>query len=175
MAILIALALFSFLMISITVYDHRRYVRPSRGSSTVQYAWIESMSATTAHSRDWFASAPVWQCCWISLLSAVWFGLNFANSLVAPIRRLIHATDQVAMGNFYVQVPIRRREGDLAHLGKTFNKMTAELSRQHGSLTAASDLIDRRRRFTDADLGDGDPGHPDEHRIKLPEEHELSL
>jgi len=86
------------------------------------------------------------------LLSAVWFGLNFANGLVAPIRRLIHATDQVATGNFYVQVPIRRREGDLAHLGKTFNKMTAELSRQHGSLTAASDLIDRRRRFTEAVL-----------------------
>src|SRR6185312_12472275 len=63
----------------------------------------------------------------IVLLSAVWFGLNFANRLVAPIRRLIHATDQVATGNFYVQVPVRRGEGDLAHLGETFNKMTSEL------------------------------------------------
>ena len=61
----------------------------------------------------------------IVLLSAVWFGLTFANRLVAPVRRLIHATDQVATGNFYVQVPIRDREGDLAHLGETFNKMTA--------------------------------------------------
>jgi two-component system nitrogen regulation sensor histidine kinase NtrY len=73
-------------------------------------------------------------------------------ALVAPIRRLIHATDQVATGNFYVQVPIRRHEGDLGHLGETFNKMTSELRRQHDGLTAASDLIDRRRRFTEAVL-----------------------
>ena len=88
----------------------------------------------------------------IVLFSAIWFGLNFANRLVGPIRRLIHATDQVASGNFYVQVPVRKTEGDLAHLGETFNKMTSELRRQHDSLTAASDLIDRRRRFTEAVL-----------------------
>lgn len=88
----------------------------------------------------------------IVLLSAIWFGLNFANRLVAPIRRLIHATDQVATGNFYVQVPVRRGEGDLGHLGETFNKMTSELRRQHDGLTAASELIDRRRRFTEAVL-----------------------
>ncbi len=88
----------------------------------------------------------------IVLLSAIWFGLNFANRLIAPIRRLIHATDQVATGNFYVQVPVRRPEGDLAHLGETFNKMTSELRRQHDGLTAASDLIDRRRRFMEAVL-----------------------
>jgi two-component system, NtrC family, nitrogen regulation sensor histidine kinase NtrY len=88
----------------------------------------------------------------IVLLSAIWFGLNFANRLVAPVRRLIHATDQVATGNFYVQVPVRGGEGDLAHLGETFNKMTSELRRQHDGLTAASDLIDRRRRFTEAVL-----------------------
>lgn len=88
----------------------------------------------------------------IVLLSAIWFGLNFANRLVAPIRRLIHATDQVATGNFYVQVPVRKGEGDLAHLGETFNKMTSELRQQHDGLTAASELIDRRRRFTEAVL-----------------------
>ncbi len=88
----------------------------------------------------------------IVLFSAVWFGLNFANRFVAPIRRLIYATGQVARGNFYVQVPIRRPEGDLAHLGETFNTMTSELRRQHDSLLAASDLMDRRRRFTEAVL-----------------------
>ncbi len=86
------------------------------------------------------------------LLSAVWFGLSFADRLVAPIRRLIHATDQVATGNFYVQVPVKRAEGDLAHLGETFNKMTAELRRQRDGLVAASEVIDRRRRFTETVL-----------------------
>nr|WP_082767471.1 PAS domain-containing sensor histidine kinase [Bosea sp. PAMC 26642] len=88
----------------------------------------------------------------ILLLSAIWLGLSFANALVAPIRRMIHATDQVSSGNFYVQVPIRRSEGDLAHLGETFNKMTAELRRQRDGLITASDVIDRRRRFTETVL-----------------------
>ena len=88
----------------------------------------------------------------ILLLSAVWFGLSFANRFVSPIRRLIYATDQVASGNFYVQVPSRKDEGDLGHLAETFNKMTSELRQQHDRLTAARDLIDRRRRFTEAVL-----------------------
>lgn len=88
----------------------------------------------------------------ILLLSAIWIGLSFANRLVAPIRRMIHATDQVSSGNFYVQVPIKRSEGDLAHLGETFNKMTAELRRQHDGLVTASGVIDRRRRFTETVL-----------------------
>lgn len=88
----------------------------------------------------------------IVLLSAVWFGLSFANRFVAPIRRLIYATDQVATGNFYVQVPVRTHEGDLAHLSETFNKMTSELRQQHDSLSLASHQIDQRRRFTEAVL-----------------------
>lgn len=88
----------------------------------------------------------------IGLLSATWFGLSFANRLVAPIRRLIHATDQVAIGNFYVQVPVRAQDGDIAHLGETFNKMTSELRSQHDGLTAANELMESRRRFTEAVL-----------------------
>ena len=42
------------------------------------------------------------------LLSAVWIGLNFANVLVAPIRRLIGAANVVSTGNLYVRVPVRR-------------------------------------------------------------------
>ncbi|MGL4325623.1 MAG: ATP-binding protein [Beijerinckiaceae bacterium] len=88
----------------------------------------------------------------IVLLSAAWLGLNFANRLVAPIRRLIAATDRVASGQYAVAVPVRTSDGDLAHLGQTFNKMTAELQRQHERLTAAADIIDQRRRFTEAVL-----------------------
>lgn len=88
----------------------------------------------------------------IMLLSATWVGLAFANRLVAPIRRLIAATDQVASGNLYVQVAIDPSEGDLAHLGDTFNKMTSELRLQQNRLIAASNLIDERRLFTEAVL-----------------------
>ena len=88
----------------------------------------------------------------IMLFSATWLGLSFANRLVAPIRRLIAATDQVASGNLYVQVPVQRSEGDLGHLGETFNKMTSELRLQQNRLIAASNLIDERRLFTEAVL-----------------------
>ncbi len=94
----------------------------------------------------------------IALLSAVWFGLNFANRFVAPIRRLINAADQVASGNFYAQVPTKKTSGDLASLGESFNKMTQELRRQHAGLMAANDLIDARRRFTEAVLSGVSPG-----------------
>ncbi len=88
----------------------------------------------------------------ILLLSAIWLGLSFANLLVAPIRRLINATDQVSSGNLYVQVPIRRSEGDLARLGETFNKMISELRLQQNRLIAARETIDARRLFTEAVL-----------------------
>ncbi len=88
----------------------------------------------------------------IMLLSAIWLGLSFANLLVAPIRRLINATDQVSSGNLYVQVPVRRSEGDLARLGETFNKMTSELRLQQNRLIAARETIDERRLFTEAVL-----------------------
>ncbi|MDE2365132.1 MAG: PAS domain-containing sensor histidine kinase [Hyphomicrobiales bacterium] len=88
----------------------------------------------------------------VMLLSAIWLGLAFANRLVAPIRRLIAATDEVASGNLYVRVPIDKAEGDLSHLGETFNKMTSELRLQQNRLLAASRLIDERRVFTEAVL-----------------------
>ena len=94
----------------------------------------------------------------IVLLSAVWIGLNFAKSLVAPIRRLIGAADQVSTGNLYVQVPVRPGEGDLAQLGETFNKMTQELRTQHDDLVRAHNLIDSRRRFTEAVLAGASAG-----------------
>ncbi len=92
------------------------------------------------------------------LLSAVWLGLNFANRLVAPIRRLIGAANIVSTGNLYIQVPIQRSEGDLAQLGETFNKMTNELRTQRDDLMRARDVIDTRRRFTEAVLAGASAG-----------------
>ena len=86
------------------------------------------------------------------LFSAIWLGLAFANRLVRPIRRLIHAADEVASGNLDVQVPTRRSDGDLGHLGDTFNKMTSELLRQQTGLIEANALNDERRAFIEAVL-----------------------
>ncbi len=92
------------------------------------------------------------------LLAAAWFGFNFANLLVAPIRRLIGAANVVSTGNLNIQVPVRRSEGDLARLGETFNKMTQELRTQHEDIVRARDLIDQRRRFTEAVLAGASAG-----------------
>ncbi len=92
------------------------------------------------------------------LLSAVWIGLNFANRLVAPIRRLIGAANVVSTGNLHVRVPIHRSEGDLAQLGETFNRMTQELRTQRDDIMRAHDLIDSRRRFTEAVLAGASAG-----------------
>jgi two-component system nitrogen regulation sensor histidine kinase NtrY len=94
----------------------------------------------------------------IVLLSAAWIGLNFANRLVAPIRRLIGAANVVSTGNLHVQVPIRKSEGDLAQLGETFNKMTQELRTQRDDIVRTRDVIDSRRRFTEAVLAGASAG-----------------
>src|SRR3974377_1141243 len=51
-----------------------------------------------------------------------------------------------------------KREGDLAQLGETFNKMTQELRSQRDELVNASELIDSRRRFIEAVLSSASAG-----------------
>ena len=92
------------------------------------------------------------------LMASVLIGLNFANWLVAPIRRLMSAANLVSTGNLHVKVPVQRSGGDLAQLGETFNKMTQELRTQRDELVTASDLIDSRRRFIEAVLSSASAG-----------------
>ncbi len=92
------------------------------------------------------------------LMASVLIGLNFANWLVSPIRNLMSAANIVSTGDLHVQVPVHKSEGDLAQLGETFNKMTAELRTQRDELVSASDLIDSRRRFIEAVLSSASAG-----------------
>jgi two-component system nitrogen regulation sensor histidine kinase NtrY len=92
------------------------------------------------------------------LMSAVLIGLNFADRLVGPIRRLMSAANMVSTGDLNVQVPVLKSEGDLARFGETFNKMTQELRSQRDDLVSASDLIDSRRRFIEAVLSSASAG-----------------
>src|SRR3954454_7180738 len=92
------------------------------------------------------------------LMASVLIGLNFANWLVTPIRRLMSAANMVSTGDLHVQVPVHKSEGDLAQLGQTFNKMTQELRTQRDELVSASDLIDSPRRFIEAVLSSASAG-----------------
>jgi two-component system, NtrC family, nitrogen regulation sensor histidine kinase NtrY len=92
------------------------------------------------------------------LMASILIGLNFANWLVAPIRRLMNAASTVSTGDLHVQVPVHKSEGDLAQLGETFNKMTQELRTQRDELVNASGLIDSRRRFIEAVLSSASAG-----------------
>jgi len=86
------------------------------------------------------------------LLSAIWIGMWFANRLVAPIRQLMGAAQQISEGNLDVAVNTRPADGDLAVLGSTFNTMTSELKSQRDALVGANMTLDERRRFMEAVL-----------------------
>ncbi len=88
----------------------------------------------------------------IVVLSAIWTGIALADRLVRPIRQLIGAADEVSTGNLDVAVPVRTSDGDVGSLGDTFNKMILELKSQRNELIAAKDVIDERRRFSEAVL-----------------------
>jgi len=92
------------------------------------------------------------------LMASILLGMNFANWLVAPIRRLMSAANLVSTGDLHVQVAVHGSGGDLAQLGETFNKMTQELRTQRDELVNASDLIDSRRRFIEAVLSSASAG-----------------
>ena len=70
----------------------------------------------------------------------------------------MNAANIVSTGDLNVQVPVLKSEGDLAQLGETFNKMTAELRTQRDELVSASGLIDSRRRFIEAVLSSASAG-----------------
>jgi two-component system, NtrC family, nitrogen regulation sensor histidine kinase NtrY len=86
------------------------------------------------------------------LLSAIWIGMWFANRLVAPIRQLMGAAQQISQGNLAVNVDVRPADGDLAVLGSSFNTMTSELRSQRDALVGANTKLDDRRRFMEAVL-----------------------
>jgi two-component system nitrogen regulation sensor histidine kinase NtrY len=86
------------------------------------------------------------------LLSAIWIGMWFANRLVAPIRQLMGAAQQISEGNLAVNVDVHPADGDLAVLGSTFNTMTSELRSQRDELVGANTKLDERRLFMEAVL-----------------------
>lgn len=90
--------------------------------------------------------------CLIILLSAIWIGIAVADRLVAPIRQLITAADEVRLGNLDVRVPTPSTQWELKSLSDTFNAMTVDLKNQRNEILNSQEQIDQRRRFTEAVL-----------------------
>jgi two-component system nitrogen regulation sensor histidine kinase NtrY len=87
-----------------------------------------------------------------ALSTAIWAGLWFAGRLVAPIRRLITASQTVARGDLDVALPLNRGEGDLRLLSMNFNDMAQQLKRQRTDLLTANEELTERGRFIEAVL-----------------------
>ena len=83
------------------------------------------------------------------LLAAVWVGLSFANSLAAPISRLISAADRVRAGDLTARVPDEKDSDEIDTLSRAFNRMTSQLASQRSELINANQQLDHRRRFTE--------------------------
>jgi two-component system nitrogen regulation sensor histidine kinase NtrY len=88
----------------------------------------------------------------IFLLSAIWAGLRFADKLVAPIVRLLHASREVAGGNFAAKVETLDGPADLVTLSRTFNLMTDQIGLHRDELIRTNHQLDERRRFSEAML-----------------------
>ena len=107
------------------------------------------------------------------LLTAVWFGLSFATSLVRPISALINATDRVRKGDLTARVEEKAssdKDDELTQLGRAFNRMTGQLETQRSELVEANKQLDLRRRFTEAVLAGvsaGVIGLDSEYRINM--------
>ena len=86
------------------------------------------------------------------MLVAIWFGLVFAGQLARPISQLITAAERVRAGDLGARVEYTDQNDELGILGRSFNRMTAQLRGQREDLIQANRLIDDRRRFMEAVL-----------------------
>lgn len=88
----------------------------------------------------------------IVILAAIWLGLWFAERLSRPVGRLAGAAQRVISGDLGVRVKEEDGDDEIAMLGRTFNRMTQQVQRQHDDLREANERTERRRRLFDSVL-----------------------
>lgn len=86
----------------------------------------------------------------ILILSAIWIGLIFAARLVAPVHKLIKATERVQSGDLTVRLEERAKDDEITNLFKAFNRMTGNLQKSQVQLVEVNRQIDQRRRLIEA-------------------------
>jgi two-component system nitrogen regulation sensor histidine kinase NtrY len=86
------------------------------------------------------------------LVGAIWLGMEAAESIAAPVARLVQAAGRVAGGDLTARVDTRRDPEEIAVLSRAFNRMTFDLGEQQEALRAAHVDAESRRLFTEAVL-----------------------
>lgn len=112
------------------------------------------------------------------LFAAVWFALQFAQRLVAPVAALAAATERVRSGDLSARVDDGDDRDELTALSRAFNRMTGQLDRQRRELMEANRQLDTRRRFTESVLSGvsaGVVGLNEDGIVELPNRRALAL
>ena len=86
------------------------------------------------------------------LVGAIWLGLAAANSISAPVGRLVQAAGRVAGGDLDARVDSRNDPEEIAVLSRAFNRMTSDLQTQQRALRAANTDAESRREFIETVL-----------------------
>lgn len=76
------------------------------------------------------------------IAATVWIALRVADRLVRPVGELVDAARKVAGGDLTARVPATRSQDEVGTLGKAFNRMTARLEDQTGTLENRRALIE---------------------------------
>ena len=88
----------------------------------------------------------------LMLLSALWLGLNLANSIVGPLGGVISVAEDVRDGNLSSRVNVDPSLVEISHLGSSFNSMLDDLASSQQQLVHANKQLNQRRQFTEAVL-----------------------
>ncbi len=86
------------------------------------------------------------------LVGAVWLGVAAANSIAAPVARLVQAAGRVAQGDLDARVDSEGGPAEIAVLSRAFNQMTSDLQGQQAALKTASVDAEARRQFIETVL-----------------------
>jgi two-component system nitrogen regulation sensor histidine kinase NtrY len=92
------------------------------------------------------------------LVGAVWMGMAAANSIAAPVARLVQAADRVAGGDLDARVETKHDPEEIAVLSRAFNRMTGDLQDQQKALRQANVDAESRRQFIETVLAEVSAG-----------------
>jgi len=92
------------------------------------------------------------------LVGAVWLGMYAANTISAPVARLVQAAGRVAGGDLSARVDAEADPEEIAVLSRAFNSMTHDLQEQQEALKTAHEDAERRRQFIETVLAEVSAG-----------------